>query len=314
MASKRPAADLLPRPPSSARRVRARALIKAGLHLEVPQLGGSENMDKTTGGPASAGFSADATIQSQNESNEALFAMLLEALQTVKRLEDRIVALTQENKRLQAQFATLSQWSNHQPTWAISKLQATYDHGREVGFKAGKLDILDKLKRVIESVEFAYEVKYGTFVDCRRLVDRCDDNVGCDLSSRQYDRLRRLLAWERDSSNQTWVRRKVSPDELFTFPSPVSSKTLSRQTSKLADKFGLVHIAEFDVRGGGFEIPKAASRLLAILKHPLTEPVHLQVCGDGFRSIRHSEVLNGGLRVLRFSPTIQTGYSSLFTM
>lgn len=165
MTSKRSADDRQPTPPSSARRVRARALAKAS--LEVPQTGEYENMNQTPGPPAPAGSTFGMPIQTQKDTNEALFATLLEALQAIKKLEDRITALSHENKCLQAQVASFKRFKDNnqdcKPTVTMPKLQTVYAHGHEVGFRAGKLHIVDKLKSVIESVEFAYEVKYGAF-------------------------------------------------------------------------------------------------------------------------------------------------------
>lgn len=175
MTSKRGADDWQPTPPSSARRVRARALAKAG--LAVPHQSGDQNMDQTPAPPAPAGSTFGLSIQAQNDTNEALFATLLETLKTVKRLEDRICALTHENKCLQAQVASFKRFKNNtqvfKPIITLPKLQTAYGHGHEVGFRAGKLHIIDKLKDVIESVEFAYEVKYGTLLRHFGLCLRC---------------------------------------------------------------------------------------------------------------------------------------------
>lgn len=89
----------------------------------------------------------------------------------MKVLEDRITVLTQENKRLHAQVETLRRFKDTKPIASVPKLQTTIDYAHKVGFRAGKLHIVEKLKSVIESLEFGYEVKYGLFCDTARSVE-----------------------------------------------------------------------------------------------------------------------------------------------
>jgi hypothetical protein len=155
-AGKRAADDESPVPPSSARRVRARALERA--KAEAQHLAKLELIEKTQ--------SVDVLVEStSSNANLDLFSMLCEALKTVKALEERNSSLSRENKSLKAQIIALGRDKRvckpQVETIEITKLSRAFEHARKLGFQAGKLEMIDQLKRVIESLEFAYEVKYG---------------------------------------------------------------------------------------------------------------------------------------------------------
>lgn len=136
--------------------------------------------------------------------------------------------------------------------------------------------------------------------------------VGCRLSWAQYDKIRRLLGWFRTADG--WAPRRIPGEPNFQFPSPCCRKLLYQQALKLSRKYGIEHVELEDFHGARVDVAKTAEHITAFIRLAPTEPLHLQICGDGFRAIRHCEVLNACIRVLKRAPLLQSGFSALFTL
>ena len=106
----------------------------------------------------------------------------------------------------------------------------------------------------------------------------------------------------------------IPGEEVLAYPSPCGRKTLYKKARKLSRMYGIRHVELDAFHGARVDADKTAHQILALIKHEPNEVIHLQVCGDGFRAVRHCEVLNGCMRVLKYIPLVQTGFSSLFTL
>ena len=110
-----------------------------------------------------------------------------------------------------------------------------------------------------------------------------------------------------------WRRRKFAGSDI-SYPSPVCSKTISKFADKKCAESGLSEFGP-SIAGAQFSADKIICQLISALKVK-PDHVHIQVCGDGFRAMHSTSIVNIGVRLLLGTEQEagDTSYTSIATL
>ena len=140
---------------------------------------------------------------------------------------------------------------------------------------------------------------------------------GRGQTHRQYDAIRRLMSYtylrQNIAKKKGWRRRKFVGSRI-SYPSPLCSKTISNFADLKCKESGLTGFGP-GVAGAQFSADKIVCKLVSVLKVRPSH-VHIQVCGDGFRAMHSTSIVNVGVRLLieTEQEAGDTSYTSIATL
>jgi hypothetical protein len=115
------------------------------------------------------------------------------------------------------------------------------------------------------------------------------------------------------SKKKGWRKRRFLGSKI-SYPSPLCSKSISKFADLKCFESGLSEMKQ-PLAGAQFSADKIICQLVSALK-VRPDHVHLQICGDGFRAMHSTSIVNVGVRLLieTEQEAGDTSYTSIATL